>query len=105
MKADTTVQTHNDPFELPAESTNRLTALAASALGDVDNAAALRVMILPLRRGPLLAARFVSAGSLNVEITEGVLIGDPAQAKRILGELRSLGVGVHWTTSGRATHR
>jgi EAL domain-containing protein (putative c-di-GMP-specific phosphodiesterase class I) len=42
-----------------------------------------------------LTGRALGQGSLNVEITESVLIGDPTQAKRILGELRALGVGVH----------
>jgi diguanylate cyclase (GGDEF)-like protein len=42
-----------------------------------------------------LTARALGPGSLNVEITEGVLIEDPKQAKKILGELRALGVGVH----------
>ena len=42
-----------------------------------------------------LSERGLGQGSINVEITERVLIGDPSQAKEILRELRALGVGVH----------
>jgi len=42
-----------------------------------------------------LTGRALVYGSLNIEITERVLIGDPTQAKKMLGELRELGVGVH----------
>ena len=42
-----------------------------------------------------LTTRALGQGSLNVEITERVLIGDPKRAKEILEELRVLGVGVH----------
>lgn len=37
----------------------------------------------------------LATNSVNVEITEGILIRDPDSAKRVLDDLRTLGVGVH----------
>jgi diguanylate cyclase (GGDEF)-like protein len=65
MKADTAVRTSDDVFGLPAESTSRLTSLAASALGDATNAAALRVLIVPLPPGPRLAAPLTCTDTLG----------------------------------------
>jgi diguanylate cyclase (GGDEF)-like protein len=59
MKADTAVRTHDDPFGLPADSLDRLSTLAASALGDANNTTGFKVWVLPMPPGPLLSATFV----------------------------------------------
>ena len=61
MKASTAVRTSDDPFGLPAESLDRLSALAAIALGDANNADGIRAGVLPLPPGPLPLAPFVRA--------------------------------------------
>jgi diguanylate cyclase (GGDEF)-like protein len=42
-----------------------------------------------------LGAFGLTSRALNVEITEGLLVGDPTRAKQVLDEMRALGVGVH----------
>src|SRR5688572_21083502 len=50
MKASTAVHTFDDPFGLPAESLDRLSALAALALGDANNTEGISAGVLPLPR-------------------------------------------------------
>jgi diguanylate cyclase (GGDEF)-like protein len=66
MQADTAIRTHDDRFGLPAESLARLSALAAAAIGDVDNAGAIQVWILPLPPGPLFPASVACNDTLDV---------------------------------------
>src|SRR5688572_27006863 len=58
MKTSTALRTQDDLFGFPAESLDRLSALAANALGDASNTAAVKVWVLPLPPGPLLTAPF-----------------------------------------------
>jgi diguanylate cyclase (GGDEF)-like protein len=66
MKADTAVQTHGDPLGLPADSLDRMSALAANALGDTTNAAAIRAWVLPMPPGPLLRAPFMCNDTMAI---------------------------------------
>jgi diguanylate cyclase (GGDEF)-like protein len=58
MKTSTALRTQDELFGFPAESLERLSALAANALGDANNAVAVKVWVLPLPPGPLLTAPF-----------------------------------------------
>ncbi len=49
---------------------------------------------LPARIGRLLNARSLPASTLELEITESVLMADPERAKAFLVELRELGIGL-----------
>jgi diguanylate cyclase (GGDEF)-like protein len=68
MKADPAVPTRDDPFGLPAESLDRLAALAANALGDANGTAGIRVSVLALPPGPLLSAPFTCADTLGAGV-------------------------------------
>jgi diguanylate cyclase (GGDEF)-like protein len=58
-------------------------------------AAHLRHRELIERMVAALKAAGLTDRALNFEITEGILIDDPERAKKVLNELRALGVGVH----------
>src|SRR5688500_17927737 len=65
MKADTAVRTPDDPFGLPTESLDRLSALAANALGDAGHTGSIKAWVLPLPPGPLLPAPFTCNDKLS----------------------------------------
>jgi diguanylate cyclase (GGDEF)-like protein len=85
MKAGTAVHTFDDPFGLPAESIDRLSALAATALGDANNTDGIRAGILPLPPAPLLRTPFVrSYAFVPLTLPSGASVKDHTRDGREL---------------------